>query len=119
MARKPLIQENSNPLNGNLLFAETPQEQPQEKTQAKKSQGRPKNDNLVRGNSVQEGLTEDYTRATFILKVETLNKLKDYAYTERLSIKDAINEILERALEAEEKKLDKKGEKLLDHKGGK
>ena len=107
-------------LSSNPLFEEKAQEQqPQEKPQAKKNQGRPKNDNLVRGNSVQEGLTEDYTRATFILKVETLNKLKDYAYTERLSIKDAINNILESALAAEEKKLTKKGEALLNHKGGK
>ena len=61
--------------------------------------GRPLNEALVRGNSIQEGLTEEYTRATFIVKVDTLEQLKDYAYTERLKLKDLINQILEEYLE--------------------
>lgn len=55
--------------------------------------GRPRNERIVRDNPVQEGLTPEYTRATFIVEVELLEKLKDYAYTERLSLKDLINSI--------------------------
>ena len=49
-------------------------------------------------NSVQAGLPDDWTRATFIVRVELLNKLKDFAYTERISIKEALNVALERFL---------------------
>ena len=59
----------------------------------KRGKGKPRNDDLIRG-GVQDGLTEDWTRASFIMKVETLDKLKDYAYTQRLKIKDALDEIL-------------------------
>lgn len=38
---------------------------------------------------------EDYTRMTFIVKKELLDKLRDYAYTERLDLKQAINIALE------------------------
>jgi len=71
----------------------------QETTKKKAKMGRPLNEALVRGNSIQEGLTEEYTRATFIVKVDTLEQLKDYAYTERLKLKDLINQILEEYLE--------------------
>ena len=65
--------------------------------------GRPRKADIVRGNSVQEGLTADYTRATFIVKCENLEKLKKYAVKERLSMKDAVNGILENALEEPKK----------------
>ncbi len=44
--------------------------------------------------STQKGLADGWTRATFIIKEENLEKLKDYAYWERLQIKDALNKIL-------------------------
>jgi len=44
--------------------------------------------------STQKGLADGWTRATFIIKEENLEKLKDYAYWERLQIKDAVNKIL-------------------------
>lgn len=69
--------------------------------------------NKEKGNSVKEGLTKGYTRATFILKIETLEKFKDYAYTERLSITEAINNILESALAAEEQRLNQNGDAIL------
>ena len=84
-------------LNNNPLFNtgnEDEQKQP-EATKETKGKGRHRNDDIVSDNSKQEGLTADFTRATFILKVDTLNALKDYAYTERKSLKDAINEILD------------------------
>lgn len=74
---------------------ETPEDHRVVRTPEGAKMGRPRNERLVRDNPVQEGLTPDYTRATFIVKVETLNALKDYAYTERRLIKDVINDILD------------------------
>ncbi len=102
-------------LENNPLFNAL-EEQP---TTGRRRRGRPKKDDIVRGNSVQEGLTEEYTRATFILKVELVEKIKDYAYTERLTMKEAANKLLSEALEREEKRLAKEGAEILDRKGGK
>ena len=63
------------------------------------NKGRPKNKKIVRDNSVQAGLTADWTRATFIVRVSHLQKLKDFAYTERISIKEALDVALERFLQ--------------------
>ena len=60
----------------------------------KKQSGRPKNPNIVRDNTAQKGLTSEWTRASFIVSVQNLEKIKDYAYTERLSIKETIETIL-------------------------
>lgn len=84
----------------------------------KKQRGRPRNDDLVRGNSTQEGLTADYTRATYLMRVELVEKVKDYAYTERLDLKTAINKLVEMALTQEEKRLKKAGAEILKRNGG-
>lgn len=55
--------------------------------------GKPRNDALVRG-GVQDGLPAEWTRASFIMRVETLERLKDMAYTDRIKIKDALDQIL-------------------------
>ena len=89
MASKPKFNLES---SGLFNQTETPEE-------PKKKLGRPLNERIVRDNTVQEGLTADYTRATFIVEVELLEKLKDHAYTERLSLKDLINKILREYLE--------------------
>lgn len=60
--------------------------------------GRPPKANLVRTKGVQAGLPEDWTRATFIVKVSQLEKLKDYAYTERLTLKEALETALDEFL---------------------
>ena len=57
-----------------------------------------KNKVLVRDNSSQAGLTRDWTRASFIVRVEHLNKLKDFAYTNRIPIKTALDMALDRFL---------------------
>ena len=103
-------------LENNPLF---PQEQAEPEATEKRRRGRPQKDNIVRGISVQEGLTEEYTRATFIMRVDLLEKLKNYAYTERLTMKEAANKLLGEALEREEKRLAKNGAEILDRKGGK
>ena len=48
----------------------------------------------IRTNTAQEGLPANLTRATFIVDVETLEVLKNYAYTERIPIKDVVNQAL-------------------------
>jgi hypothetical protein len=70
----------------------------------KKPAGRPTNPDIIRTPGTQEGLTADYSRATFILKVSTLANLKDYAYTERLSMKEAINGIIDKYIADYKKK---------------
>ena len=60
---------------------------------------RPRKQEIVRDNSVQAGLPSDWTRATFIVRVDQLDKLKDYAYTERLSLKEAMEKALDQFLE--------------------
>lgn len=52
--------------------------------------------------SSQEGLQDNFTRATFIVREDLLKKLKDYAYTERMTLKDLINEMLESYLSDKE-----------------
>lgn len=105
-------------LENNPLFQQEEPQKPQQEAQPGKKRGRPVKDNLVRGNSVQEGLTEEYTRATFIVRVDLVEKLKNYAYTERLTMKEAVNKIIAEALEREEKRLAKGGAEILDRKRG-
>ena len=45
-------------------------------------------------NSSQKGLTDGWTRATFILKKNHLEKLKALAYWERKTIKEVLDEAL-------------------------
>lgn len=47
----------------------------------------------------QEGLPEGWTRATFILRKDHLNKLKAFAYWKRKKIKEVIDEALASYLE--------------------
>lgn len=79
--------------------------------QGKKPKGRPKKDDLVRDNSVQDGLTKEWTRATFIVNVQRLNQLKNYAADNRISIKEALDEILGAVLKDENKNMPTEDEK--------
>lgn len=45
--------------------------------------------------AAKRGLQEDLIRATFILKQEYLEKIKAYAYWERLQIKDVFDDMCE------------------------
>ena len=92
MAKKEKFNVENSGLFGSMETPETPKI------------GRPRNEKIVRDNPVQEGLTAEYTRATFIVEVEHLDKLKDHAYTERLSLKDLINKILKEYLETVDEK---------------
>lgn len=92
----------------------TPEQEEAIKAAENPNRGRPKKDEIIR-TGVQAGLTEDYTRATFILSVATLEDVKNYAYTERLSMKEAVNKLLTASLDAYKAN----GGKLLDRNGGK
>lgn len=47
----------------------------------------------------KKGLAEGWTRATFIVEEDLLDRLKNLAYTNRTAIKDEINTALEEYLE--------------------
>lgn len=83
--------------------------------------GRPKNDKIIRneegGNSSQEGLPPEYTRFSAIVKVDNINALRDYAYTNRISIREAIDEMIEAFIDAYN--ADPNNEPLLDHRKAK
>ena len=64
-----------------------------------KKRGRPKTSTRVITKSSQAGTKEGYTRATFIIREEYLEKIKAQAYWERKEIKQVIEEILEKHLE--------------------
>lgn len=95
-------------LANNPLFADTTEESvaatPGATETAKR--GRGENPELVRkekgGSWAQDGLTADFTRASFIISVKALNAVKNYAYTKRLPMKDAISEIIEKYIESYE-----------------
>ena len=107
-----------------LLAAEEPKAEPKQAPQAeakKKRGGRPRKEGVIRveegGTAAQNGLSPEYTRYSVICKVSNVKDLKDYAYTKRLNMKDATDEILETFFKAYRK--NKKNEPLLDHTGGK
>ena len=47
----------------------------------------------------QKGLAEGWTRATFIVETETLETLKNYAYTERLTMKEVVQMALDQFID--------------------
>jgi len=49
--------------------------------------------------AARRGLQQDLIRATFILREEHLEKIKAYAYWERLQIKDVLEEMCEQFFE--------------------
>lgn len=73
-----------------------------------KGPGRPRTINREYTKSSQEGLQENWTRATFIVREDLLEKLKDLAYTNRTTIKDEINQALAEYLK--DKEVIKRGE---------
>ncbi len=46
------------------------------------------------GNTSKENLPDNWTRWTVIVREDLLDKFKDYAYTERLTYKEALEKIL-------------------------
>jgi len=66
--------------------------------------GRPKTAHKKITKSSQIGTKDGETRATFILREDLLEKIKDLAYWERSQIKDIVNSALDEYLSRHEKK---------------
>ena len=64
--------------------------------------GRPRTNFREVTKSSQEGLPENWTRATFIVRESLLEDLKDYAYTRRVTIRDVLDEALAAYLDGKE-----------------
>lgn len=94
--------------------AEKTEESKEEKPVVKRRVGRPKKEGLVRGVSVQEGLTPDYTRATFILKKDLADWVKIYPRNHGLSVKDFANQIVQDYKDRVEKKEAREKQKKID-----
>lgn len=121
-----------NPLDSNPLFAGTQQgsaakskntEKPQKKAAADKPKTEPVKTEKKKpaAAAVQTAKTAkttepaEYQRATFIVRRDLLDMLKDYAYTERREIKDVVNELLEKGLGEITAKYEKDGRSFLPH----
>ena len=123
------FQLEQNPLDSNPLFAGTQQgsaakskntEKPQKKAAADKPKSEPVKTEKKKpaAAAVQTAKTTEpaeYQRATFIVRRDLLDMLKDYAYTERREIKDVVNELLEKGLGEITAKYEKDGRSFLPH----
>jgi hypothetical protein len=49
---------------------------------------------MVKANSLEKGLQDGWTRATFVLRKDYLSKLKAVSYWERKKMKEVIDEAL-------------------------
>ena len=49
---------------------------------------------MVKPNSLEKGLQDSWTRATFVLRKDYLSKLKAVSYWDRKKIKEVIDEAL-------------------------
>lgn len=68
----------------------------------RKKQGRPRTIYREYEKTSQEGLPDNFTRATFIVQEDLLKKLKDYAYTERETLKEVVNKMIKEFLDGKE-----------------
>lgn len=74
----------------------------QQEEEEKKGPGRPRTIDREYTKSSQEGLQENWTRATFIVREDLLEKLKDLAYTNRTTIKEEINQAIAEYIQGKE-----------------
>lgn len=84
-------------VDGSALFGSMSQEEVREAVI--KKTGRPQNDKLVRETGAQKGLPVELTRQTLIVSVEQIETLKNYAYTERMKLKDVVSEAFKEYIE--------------------
>lgn len=68
----------------------------------KSAAGRPPTIKREITKSSQEGLPDNWTRATFILREDLLKRLKNYSYTDRRSLKEIMNEMIEAYLQGKD-----------------
>ena len=75
--------------------AEKKEPEQQEAPKGRSAAGRPQTIKREITKSSQEGLKENWTRYTVIMREDLLERLKDYAWTDRRSIKEIVNEMVE------------------------
>lgn len=108
----PLVRSES--LEDSEFYHERMKEIEEEKeTKTKNKVGRPRNDELVRGKASQYGLTKDYTRMSYIISLENVAFIQNYAYTERIRVQDALEHLIELGRKQVEKQYTKEGKTLL------
>ncbi len=90
MPKKSFIYEEDDPA-ASFISTDT-QEAP------KRGKGRARNNDLIRiidgGSSSQNGLTAEWTRASFIMRLENKHDLEDIAYTNRETITKTLDDAL-------------------------
>lgn len=59
-----------------------------------KTTGRPRIHTDIKEKSSEDGLYKEYTRATFIVRKDLLQKLKGYAFLEDQPLKEVVNTML-------------------------
>lgn len=59
-----------------------------------KTTGRPRIHTDIKDKSSEDGLYKEYTRATFIVRKDLLQKLKGYAFLEDKPLKEVVNTML-------------------------
>lgn len=97
-----MSKKNTN-VNLKGILSNLEEETSQEAINIRKSNaGRPATIKREITKSSQEGLQENWTRATFIIREDLLDKLKDYAYTDRRTLKEIINEMIDDYLKDKE-----------------
>lgn len=85
------------------LFEKAPIKRIASKKAPTKKAGRPKTSTKVPTKSSEEGTKEGEIRATFILKVEEVAKIKAIAFNEGVMIKDIIGAFIRAGVERYEK----------------
>lgn len=60
-----------------------------------KTTGRPRIHTDIKEKSSEDGLYQEYTRATFIVRKDLLKKLKGYAFLEDQPLKEVVNTMLD------------------------
>jgi hypothetical protein len=59
---------------------------------------------MVKPNSLEKGLQDGWTRATFVLRKDYLSKLKAVSYWDRKKMKEVVDEALENYLKGKKVK---------------
>lgn len=55
----------------------------------------PEQEAAIRADQLKDSVTHEWTTATFKVRKTNMKKLRDYAYTERIEIKEALDQALE------------------------
>ncbi len=84
-------------IDSSVLFGNMTQEEIRKAVTLKP--GRPQNNKLVRKIGPQKGLPVELTRQTLIVSLEQMETLKNYAYTERMKLKDVVSQAFNEFIE--------------------